>query len=209
MNFVNTRFRLIARRDVSLKRAPKILEKNLRKGLEVIGKRLMMSARTRMRKDLGTSQKSLKAVVEGQGMDLKLVVFSTLVQSIIDAYGLKRGIWPNTRPGSPLYKWSMRRAKGIGSKRIREKNLGAVPGPNLKRIKRVKKPRSGPVSSRSRKKAQDTDTRRLAYLTARHIYKNGIRPTFWNRKALEANKNRITRELQNSIARTVNEINRG
>lgn len=65
------------------------------------------------------------------------------------------------------------------------------------------------LNAGQRAKAKNTDARRMAFMAAKKIYYNGIRPTYWNRKALEANKNRVTRDMQNAISRAVREITKG
>lgn len=50
---------------------------------------------------------------------------------------------------------------------------------------------------------------RIAYLVARKIYDEGIKPTQPFSRGLDANRGRVMRELQNAIARAVNRINRG
>ena len=212
------KFRLEARQDTALKRAPAVLERNLRKGMETIGKRLKRSAQTRMRRDLGDSQKSLVTRIEGTGLNLRLIVFSTLIQAFVDAYGLRRGVFPAFGVNSRLYKWALRKARGSESKVIREKNLGKTPGPKKVkklsgRVRSVRRAKHQQAQRRlnagQRAKAKNTDARRMAFMAAKKIYYNGIRPTYWNRKALEANKHRITRDMQNAISRAVREITKG
>lgn len=210
--------------DLALKKAPIVLQRNLRGSLETIGKRLKSSAQLRMRRDTGESQKSLKTQVSGQGLNLQLVVFSSLTQAVIDAYGLPKGIWPNSRVGSRLYRWVIRRMKGgpearekfkkLQAKKIKKGLIGKVPkrkkGKYVRSVRRSRiVPEARRLSASERSGLKNNDIRRLSFLVARNIFRFGIRPTHWNQKALEANKTRIVRELQNGLARAVNELNRG
>lgn len=205
-------FRLLAHKNKGLKDAPKFLINNLRGTLEGLGKRLRSSAQSRMRKDTGRERDSLKIEVRGTGKSIGVTVYSTLVQAFVDAYGRPAGKFPPFRKGSRLYKWAERRYKGYRSLRVAKKadrvasSLTRKPK-GAKRIKRIKK--GGPVVAMSRKNARERSIEKMAFLAARHIFERGIRPTHWNRKALEANKSRIIRDLKDALKRTVNQINRG
>src|SRR5262245_60726098 len=122
------RFRILKYRDRGIVNAPKILSKNLKGGLLEIGKRLARSARTRMRRDTGTEQKSLKILLQGQGLNLNVIVYSTLVQAFVDAYGLPRGVFPDFAINSRLYRWVRRRSRGLVVKQVNA-GVSAPAGP--------------------------------------------------------------------------------
>lgn len=214
--FVPVRFRSVFHRDNGLRKAPEILRRNLTGGLEGVGKRLEASAIKRMRKDTGKSQKSLKRVVTGPGIDLKLRVYSTLIQAIVDAYGLRRGVFPNFGVNSPLYRWVQRRNRGLPTKSVRTQGIleGQHPykvggAKKVKRVKRITKAETIAIPSRARAYAKSNDTKRATFLIARAIFRVGIAATQWHVKALEANRQQIVRDMQNALTRSVNEINRG
>ena len=93
MGIVSLKFILLVHRDISLKNAPRVLNKHMRAGLESVGKRLLVAAKSRMRKDSGKEQRSLTSLVQGRNLGLRLTVYSTLVQAFVDAYGLRRGVF--------------------------------------------------------------------------------------------------------------------
>lgn len=209
------RFTSKYKKDTALKAAPKILQKNLEAGLEGLGKRLRASAKSRMRRDRGDEQKSLVVKVRVQGLNMNMMVFSTLIQAFVDAYGLRRGVFPDFKVNSRLYDWAKRRLRNIPTKQIQ--TIGTPSGPakraykaRIKKIKRRRKIRGQgePVTSRQRHRAKVSDIRRLAFLVARAIFNRGIRAGGWPKKTLEANKQRIVRDMQNALARSANEINR-
>lgn len=216
---LNLKFRTTAKHKISgLQKAPKVLRDNLRKGMFAIGKRLVTSSKARMRKDTGAAHKSLQIQLSGSGIDLGLLVFSKKIQAIIDASGLTRGIFPPFGENTRLWRWARRKAYRASEKVERS----AVPKRSLfqlnrnferrQRMKTINKVRPIPKARRpgnKRIRAQNNNARRLAFLVARKIYRKGIRATHWNKKALEANKNRITREITNSIARAINQMARG
>ena len=239
MALVSVTFRLLIRKD-GLLRLPNLLNKNMSGGLWVVGKRLVSSAKSRMRKDSGAEHKSLNVLVQGSKLGLRLTVYSEIVQAFVDAYGLRRGVFPNFRINSKLYKWSMRRVTKVTFKKMKGtkgkvKTLGAskrvvvpegpiphlgvkgqIPSYQLRKITSVLGVKhgvkvSGPgviVKASARFKAKQNDAKRLAFLVARAIYNRGVKPTAWNKKTLEANKQMIIREMQNAIARTANELGR-
>lgn len=188
-----------------------------------LGKRLATSAASRMRKDTGESRRSLKIEVRGRGLDIHLLVFSTLVQAKIDAVGLRKGVFPPFKEGSRLHSWAKRRARGVTSARV--KITGSVPKrtesqrlSNFQRRQRLRMQKGRyrpPKATRQigegsrRTRAINAKANRIAFLVARRIYRRGIKGTQWNRKALEANKSRILREMSNSIRRAMNELKRG
>lgn len=210
------KFRTIVHRDISLRKAPQVLQKHFKGGLLAVGKRLEASAARRMRKDTGASIKSLTTRVRiKSGINMELIVFSTLIQAFVDAYGLRRGVFPDFRVNSKLYNWVKRRFRGIPNRQVR--TVGTPAGPRavtrrrIKRInrgKRVRRP-TAVVSARTRSRVRNTNIKRLTFLVARAIYRRGIAATRWPKHTLEANRTRIVREMQNAISRAVNEINRG
>ena len=209
------RFRVLAHKDTALKRAPAILQKNLKGGLSAIGKRLQTSARTRMRKDTGAEQKSLTYRVAGTGLDLNVVIVSTLVQAFVDAYGLRRGVFPDFRVNSRLYNW-VKRHHGFYVKLERgpDTHRGFIKsGRKIKVVKRLRSIRDGgghklPLGATKRARAKNSDIRRLTFLVARAIWRHGIKATGWPKKTLNANRDRIIRELKNAMSRTVSELKR-
>lgn len=205
------KFRTAQHQAGALKDAPKILSRHLRGGLEVVGKRLQASARARMRKDVGREQDSLKVYVTGSGLNLNLRVVSTLVQAFVDAYGMKRGVFPEFRIDSPLYVWARRRLKGIPTKQI--KTIGTPQGPHHRRklqsVTRIHNVRpAGFIPTEKRARAKMSNARRLAFLVARAIFRRGRMASSWNQKALQANRTRIIREMSNAISRAANEMKR-
>lgn len=199
--------------------APKILGRNLRGGLEGLGKRLRTSAQSRMRRDRGDEEKSLRVEVKSQGANAQLTVYSTLVQAFVDAYGMSRGKFPPFQVGTPLYRWAERRASGIQSKTVKlegssERGLSHLSrkprvAKTTTKAKRTKRPKGVTLNSGQRRRAKNSDAKRIAFLAARTIYEKGIRPTHWNTKALDANKARIMQEIRNALSRSAAEINRG
>lgn len=145
---------------------------------------------------------------------MNLIVFSTLVQAFVDAYGLKRGVFPNFRINSSLHNWVKRRIKS-GQLKEAVRPAGPVPtkrkagGRKLRQIKRLKGTvRIRAASSQQRSRAKGSNHHRLTFLVARAIYRHGIRASNWNREALKANRNMIIRELKNAIHRSANELRR-
>lgn len=210
------RFRLVAHKDTGLRNAREILIRNMRGGLEALGKRLRTSARSRMREDTERSKNSLKIEVKGLGLGLRLEVFSTLVQAFVDAFGMRAGRFPPYRKGSRIYKWAERKSKGYLSAdviRVKAKqaisHLSRRPAKVKSRLKRVKNVSSGRNRVSSTRTARERSIEKQAFLVARHIYERGIRATHWNQKALDANKKAIVRELSNALSRAAHEISRG
>lgn len=215
------RFRVLTFNDSGLKNAPKILADSMRGSLEGIGKRLRASAQSRMREDRGVTKKSLRIVVKGSGLGLRLEVFSVLVQAFVDAYGIDRGrLFPPFNRASKLHAWALRKARGIESKRVPGAAKGSREISHLKsrrpkrplataKVSRVKKKRNVPLTAAVRNKSLMRDADRIAFLAARSIYEKGIRATHWNKKALDANRQLIIRDLKNGLLRAVNRINRG
>lgn len=215
------RFRVIQHKTSleGLRQAESILRKNLRAGLNAVGKRFVTSSKSRMRKDTGEERGSLQIKVYGSSaLDLGVLVFSEKVQALIDAVGLPRGIFPPYREGTRLYRWASRKARGLTSTRVKrfkapkrtlyQLNASFERRRKLRQVPRVKKRRLPRASGNKRVRRLRNDTRRLAFLAARAIYKRGIKATHWNTRALEANKNAVVREISNSIARAVSEMRR-
>jgi len=210
-------FRITANKTAGLKNAPAILAKNLRGGLETVGKRLRTSAQGKMRKDTGEEQKSLKISVTGDKVNWNLLVYSTLVQAFVDAYGLRRGVFPPFRVNSKLYKWVQRRFGNKPPKAVA--TVGTPHGPRvikkkrkIKILKRLNRPHRQPTKSLSHKKrtgAKTNDVKRVAFLVARAIFTRGVPATNWPNKTLQSNKQMIVREMSNALQRAANEINRG
>jgi len=214
-------FRLIAHKDQGLKNALPILARNLRGGMEGLGKRLKASAETRMRRDRGDSQKSLRIEVKTQQANIQLTVYSTLVQAFVDAYGMGRGKFPPFGVGSNIYKWAERKAAGNESKKVRlegsnERVLSSLTrrprartARPLAKVNRIKRTKNVTLNSDQRRRAKKKDAKRLAFLAARVVFERGIRPTHWNKKALDANQARILQEIRNALSRAATEISRG
>lgn len=225
---LSLKFRLAFREDKSSK-ASRILSQEMKGGLEAVGKRLITSARSRMRRDTGEEHKSLVADVTGTGLNLKLEVYSTLMQAFIDAYGLRAGVRPPYAVGTRLYKWASRKAKGVSSRKVTTYHVPphVGPAPNGKKkslakagrkrrlkaprqIKRVSKGKGGVIlKARARRNAKNNNVARLAFLVSRAIFRKGIKGTQWNYKTLQANQQRIVRELSNAVARAANKMTRG
>lgn len=217
---ISVRFRVIEHKTKlsGIKSAEKILRRNLTTGLESVGKRFEKSSVSRMRKDTGTTQKSLQVVVNKDISNLGVLVFSDRIAAYIDAEGLPRGIFPPFGEGTPLYRWASRRARGKAIKKVttekvpkrslyqlnenwlRRQRLRGVRG-----IKSVRKARAG--GNKAVRKLRN-DSRRIAFLAARAIFRRGIKATHWNRKALEANKTVMVKEIQNAISRAIVEMKR-
>lgn len=212
------RFRTIIHKDKGLKQAPKILQKHLKGGLLTVGKRLQASARTRMKKDEGTSRDSLTYRVTISGLNMNLLVYSTLVQAFVDAYGLRRGVFPDFRVNSKLHNWVKRRMRGVPTAKV--STVGTPAGPafraaggrrmKVRKVRSIKKLKGNaqPTKASNRQRAKNSDSKRLTFLVARAIYRRGLQASRWNKKTLEANKARIVREMQNALARAANEIKR-
>lgn len=211
-------FRLLVHKDAGLRDAPRILGRNLRGGMESLGKRLKTSAQGRMRRDRGDSEKSLRIEVKAQNANVQLTVYSTLVQAFVDAYGMSRGKFPPFSKGTPLYRWASRKVSGIESRNVNlegatERALSHTrsrrPTKVARRRRTTRIKNAAPLSRSVRQRAKDTDTKRLAFLAARAVFEKGIRPTHWNTKALDANKARILQELKNALSRAANEMSKG
>lgn len=209
-----------------LKQVPQILSKNLRGGLTGLGKILQDASIRRMREFKGDEKKSLRVEVKGRILDLRLHVYSVLIQAFIDALGRKPGEkFPPYGPGSKIFKWARIRFKegqsfSIGrNKRVishlsrrpnQQRRNAGIRGPQFKRNEKGKitKVAKTTLTSAERKQVNDSHTKRMAFLAARSVYERGIKPSHWNKKALEANKGRIILEIRNALVRSVNEINR-
>ena len=208
-------FRLLSKNLSGLANAQKIFAKNLKGSLIGLGKNLRSSAQARMRRDTGDESKSLIIKVVGRNSSLPtgVEVYSTLVQAFVDAYGMRRGKLVPYRRGTKLYFWALRRSRGIESKPVQQRPRRKRKVSHLSR--RPKADTTKGAGGRRRGKTQKISGQgnrradKLAFLTARAIFEHGIRPTHWNKKALDANKQNIIRQLKNALARTVNEINRG
>lgn len=205
-------FRLEARNDL-LKKAPQILATEMRGGLRAIGKRLTTSASLRMRNDSGESIRSLRTEIEGQGLGLNVVVFSTLLKAFIDAYGMRPGTRVPYGFGTRLNTWAARRVN-FGPSRSRTRTGTYFPrkgrkqqlfhGHTLSRVTATTK-----VKGTHRIKNVNTNINRLAFLVSRSIFQRGIKASGWNRKALEANRAQIIQDLKNAVSRAANKIKQG
>lgn len=215
-------FRTTHFKDTGLRRAPTILGNNLKGTLEGIGKRLKASSIARMREDLGNERRSLTIKVRGTGTSLRLEVISLLAQAFTDAYGLKRGTFPPFGPTSRLFSWALRRQekwtfhnpknakKKSGKEKVRAaRKLVAKRRRAKTKIKSTRVFKQSLIPRSKRNSARNYKAARIAFLVARAIYRRGIKPTFWNVKALEANRRQIIRDLQNGLERAAREINRG
>lgn len=216
----SVRFRAKTKRN-GLMKAPEIFRKHLQQGLTSIGNRLAKSAALRMRMDTGEERKSLVIEVNLRD-DRGVIVYSPLLQAAIDSHGLRRGIFPPWRQGSRLYEWAQRKARGLNSASIKGKNkppkrTKAELKANRLRRARLRRPRkirrsrvTVPIGAKAsrRVREQRREGKRLAFATARAIYRKGIKGTQWNKKALEANKKRIVQEMSNAIRRAISEMKR-
>jgi hypothetical protein len=218
---VRVGFRLKAHKLAGLRNAPKILQKHLHGGLRGIGKRLVASSRRFMRRDTGEEQKSLVIEVSGSSFERsELEVYSTLTQAFIDAYGLRRGVFPAFRRGSRLYQWARRHANvslsDTGNPTRTEQgpvspiaNIYRRAGGRITKVRRVRSGSKGTNSVGKQRRTQLDTTERMAWAIARSVYLHGIRPTHWNERALDANKAHIINDLRNAIARAAREMSRG
>jgi hypothetical protein len=97
-----------------LLRLPQILNEELDRSLDDLGDKLIDKIRTKMRKDRGHGQRSVKARVTGRGLRKQLTIESKLVQVAIDEEGRRPGApMPPWRQGSKLASWAQRH--GIAS----------------------------------------------------------------------------------------------
>jgi hypothetical protein len=227
----SVKFKLVAHKDTGLRAASRILAKELRGGLIAVGTQLVKSSRVRMRKDSGDTQRSLRSIIEGQGLNLSLDVSSDLVQAFVDAYGLHRGIFPPYKPGTRIYSWAGRKISGGlevrgTTNKIPLLRVRATPhGPALPKHRNVRRFKASkirtirnsegllqqvrPVGPPARNKTQNAKIRKLAFLIARAIYRRGLKGSQWNIKALQVNERYIVNQLQNALYRATNVINRG
>lgn len=200
-----------------LTKAPTIFSRNFKGGLLAVGKRLRASAISRMRKDTGEAQKNLRIRVTAAGLNMNVVVFATVIQAFIDAYGLRRGVFPPFGINSRIYAWAKRRERRVPIKTVKTFAVPAGPAERpipkrrkLKRVKRIKKVQGQrTVARKGRARARETNIRRMSFLIARAVFRHGIKGTLWHKRALEANRDRIVREMSNALARSVNELKRG
>lgn len=218
---VSVRFRLKAHKTAGLNNAPKILAKHLKGGLRGIGKRLVASSRRFMRRDTGEEQRSLIVAINGSAFEkTELEVYSTLTQAFIDAYGLRRGVFPAFRRGSRLYQWARRHGNvsvgDIGNPTRTEQgpvspiaNIYRRAGGRITKVRRVTRGRKGSGNLGGQRGTKLDTTERIAWAIARSVYLHGIRPTHWNERALDANKQHIINDMRNAIARAAREISRG
>jgi hypothetical protein len=219
---LRVQFRLVAHRDAGLKAAPRILSKELRGGLDVVSNQLIKSSRARMRRDSGETQKSVRGLITGEGMNLSLDVSSALIQAFVDAYGMHRGIFPPFKPGTRIYSWAGRRVRGLEVRGTTGKTPHGPAKPkhrNVKLFRTVAKIRtvrnaqgllsvSRPVGVVAKSRTEAAKIRQLAFLIARAIFRRGLKGSEWNIKALQANQKFIVNQLQNSLYRAANNINR-
>lgn len=219
------KFRLISREGQGLKKVPNILATELRGAMGTIGKRLKESASIRMRKDTGEEIKSLIIQVQGQGLNLSVVIYSQLIKAFTDAYGMRPGVRVPYGFGSRLNTWAQRRVRIGESRPLRGETHAPYTGAGPNRIFRSRAQKAqrssviprgsrvtnsgARVSGSNRIRSKNRAASRLAYLTARAIFDRGLRGSHWNREALIANKTRIVRELKNAMSRAVAKINRG
>ena len=210
----DVKFRLIVHKQ-GLKNAPQVLAKHFSQSMKALGETLVNSARTRMRKDSGAARNNLRyKLTENPNLNINLVVYSNLIQAFVDAYGLRRGVFPDFRVNSKLHSWVSRKLK-IGKQQLGPRQTQGVPAGPAKRgrpIRTVKKLKSiagvAPATSRGRARARNTDSRRLAFLVARSIFQNGIRGSQWNKRTLEANKGTIMRSLKTAFYNAALELKR-
>lgn len=209
-------FTLLNYNDSGIKNAIPIIRRNVAGTLQSLGKTLKESAQRNMRRDKGDEQRSLRVMFKASGLDMSILVYSVLTHAFVDALGLAPGTFPNSRRLSPLWNWAKRKYKGIESKEVRyargrpkkrlehRNRVGKAKRINRKSSKNAPRPT---IKNLSKAKARDID--RLAFVFARLIYERGIRPTQWNKKALDQNRGAIMRDIKDALDRSVNEINRG
>lgn len=187
-----------------------------------MGQKLQASSRIHMRKDTGAQQKDVSYRVTIAGLNMNLLVFSTVVQSFVDAYGLKRGTFPDFRVNSKLYGWVKRKfglrqlieiertkKEKSEAKKFQRENLR----PKRRKLKQVRRLKSITtvgvfVSTSKRNRAKASNLKRLTYLVARAIFLHGIKAGGWTKKTLEANKTVIISELQAAMVNAAQEIRR-
>lgn len=211
-----------------LRRAPNILVAQLTGGLDGLGKLLREGVRSRVRVFRGDERKGIKYQVSGKDLNKTLEVYGELVQHFIDEMGLPPGTFPPSDVGSLLFQWVEKKASGWSTERkpterrashVHTRRPRAGPPRGARKSTRHKraaaKGRSkGPRAQSARAKpnpkalARQRFIKGLAFVAARAIFENGIRPGRPFALTLEANKRRIFREVQNAFTRAVNEINR-
>jgi hypothetical protein len=204
-----------------LKDAARILGRNLKGGLEGLGKRLRASAAARMRRDTGGERRSLTIEVRGRDLNYELTVYSTLLRAFVDALGMRRGVFIPYGPGSRIYRWAARRyregagldpakkGQGAGRRRAPRTVSHLTRRPRSSRRKsRVTPVTAARTGTQARRTKRERAIHRLAFLAARSIFEHGIVGLAWHRKALEANKARIILDVRNALVRGVQEINR-
>lgn len=210
---INVKFRQKAFKIRGLKNANQILSKHMRGGLSGIGRRLKATAPRFMRKDQGTAQRSLQIKTTGTFENARVEVFSTIIQAIIDAYGLRRGVHAPYAPGSRLYRWASRKLDGRVSRTVNPAAGPVSPNPlrraggRVVRVKRVSRVIN--TTARVSRTAKERSILIFARRVARMIYLKGIKPTHWNERALEANKGHILNDLRNALRRAANEMSHG
>lgn len=202
-------FRNQIRQTAGLDNAVKILNTNLNNSLRGLGKRLVRSAHSRMREDIGNEKKSLKPqIVQGKGLNKTLNVTSDLIQAYIDAYGLKKRVFQNYRRGSKIYEWAKRhqgldRPRATKIQKVRRRTKAKKAKLNFRVVE------AKPINTKNRLTKREKTIERAAYLIARSIYQTGIRPSHWNKETLKANERQIIRDISNAITRSANQINKG
>jgi hypothetical protein len=217
---IRVRFKLHYHENQGLRKLPEVLSQEMRGSLKGIGKLLTLSAQKRMRMDRGTARRSLTSKVSGQGLNLGVEVYSTLLRAFIDAYGMRVGTRPPWGVGSDLYEWTSRRIRTgqltssgktaynpVGPRRVfgaRARKLRATK--KTRALKRTRASKAPVVAVRTRIK--QNAMRRVSFLIARSIFEKGIVPSHWNRKALDANRARIIREIRNAVSRTINRLSK-
>lgn len=173
------------------------LDNNIESAFHGSSKRMIMSARRFMRRDTGAAQRSLKPSVKVKGLSGHVLITSDLIQAYVDAYGRKKGKFPDTRYGSPLYNWAARNINNY---------LVADPKMSLTKAKSVKKTKRGTFIVKPGRRAgrrEQTKVRRFAYLVGRSIQRRGIKASEWNSKALKRSTPGIKRDLENAIRLTI------
>lgn len=211
--WVNVKFRQKVFRIKGLTNANAILTKATRGWLDGVSKRLKSSAVRYMRRNTGESQRSLMVSRTGTFENARVDVFSNIVQAIVDAYGLRRGVFPPYAPGSRLHAWARKKLSGRASATVTRVAGPVSPDPLRRaggRVISVRKVR--PVAragARVKLPPKDRYIEIFAKRVARKIYLQGIKPTHWNERALDANRNHILNDLRNAIRRAANEMTRG
>ena len=205
--YPKVQFRLVSRKK-GLRTLERRLPSELKTGLLAAGKRLSRASRSYMREDTGEAKRKLRSVVRGTGMTLTLNVFSNMIQAYVDAYGLKRGTFPNFRVGGNLYNW-VRRKMNRGFTEVERTNVPKTNRRNeVRRLFLIRVPKVRKLSNTGMALPKPSRAiRRRTYFVARAIYRHGISASHWNRKALDQQRANIKNDVRNAVRRAINIAN--